>query len=286
MTQPMEWLESAPAPGGVLACCSGLYANPLTELLIGESLHPGGLASTRRLLGASGLGPGARILDAGCGLGATARLATDEFGLSVDAVDASADTIRRAAARTVAGRIRWHLADLALLPFDGSFFDGVVAECVLSTTERPDVLRELARVIVPGGVLAMSDIEAATDAVPALGGHRLLGAALCVTDAWRPGELEASLSDAGFRLERRWDLTASILELVDRAESRVDLARVAARDMGLDLAMLAAAAGAAGASELALDPERAREVADDVRAAVRQGRLRHFGSIAVRTSRP
>ncbi len=289
MTQPVEWLDPGPAPVVVAACCSGLYANPLAELLIGESLHPGGLASTRRLLRASGLGPGARILDARSGRGATARLAADEFGLTVDAVDASAETIRRAAARTEAGRIRWRVADLALLPFDGSCFDGVVAECVLSTTDRPNVLRELARVIVPGGVLTMSDIEAEIDAVPAFEGHRLLGAALCVTDAWRPGELEASLSNAGFRLERRWDLTASILELVDRAESRVVLARIAARDLGLDLAMLADAAGAAGdagASELALDPERARKVADDVRAAVRQGQLRYFGSIAVRMSIP
>jgi len=282
VTEHVEWLEPTRAPGGGLACCSGLYANPLAELLIGESLHPGGLASTRRLLRASGLAPGARILDAGCGLGASARLAADEFGLTVDAVDASAETIGRAAARTVAGRIRWQLAELSRLPFDASSFDGVIAECVLSTTERPGVLRELARVLVPGGALVMSDVEAEADAVPALAGHGLLGVALCVTGAWGPDELEASLTDAGFRLEHRWDLTASILELVDRAESRIGLARIAARDMGLDLAVLAG--GVAGASTLTLAPERAREVADDVRAAVQKGHLRYFGSIAVRTA--
>jgi len=281
VTQPMEWLDPAPAPAAVLACCSGLYTNPLAELLIGDSLHPGGLASTRRLLQSSGLRPGARMLDAGCGLGASARLAADEFGLTVDAVDGSADAIALAEARSVPGRIRWRLAELSRLPFEARFFDAVLAECVLSTTERAGVLRELARVIAPGGVLVMSDVEVDADAVPALAGHRLLGAALCVTDAWRPGELESSLPEAGFRIERRWDLTPSILALVDRAEARISLAAIAARDMGLDLAVLAGSAAATDGT--GLDAARAHAVAEDVRAAVRRGQLRYFGLTASAT---
>ena len=281
MTQPMVRLGPAPTPGAVLACCSGLYTNPLAELLIGDSLHPGGLASTRRLLQASGLGPGARLLDAGCGLGASARLAADDFGLTVDAVDASVDAIALAEARSVPGRIRWHLAELSRLPFEADTFDAVLAECVLSTTERAGVLRELARVIEPGGVLTMSDVEVDANAVPALAGHRLLGAALCVTDAWRPGELEMSLPQAGFRLERRWDLTPSIMALVDRAEARIGLATIAARDMGLDLAALAGSAAAKAGT--GLDAALAHEAAEDVRAAVRRGQLRYFGITAYAT---
>lgn len=284
MTDNLERLDPAPASGAVLACCSGLYANPLAELLIGDSLHPGGLASTRRLLQASGLVPGARVLDAGCGLGASSRLAAAEFGLAVDAVDGSAEAIALAEARSVAGRIRWHYAELSRLPFEAHTFDAVLAECVLSTTERTGVLRELARVVMPGGVLAMSDVEVDAVAMPALVGHRLLGAALCVTDAWRPGELEMSLPEAGFRLERRWDLTASILALVDRTEARVGLAQIAARDMGLDLATLAGGAGVT--SGLALDAAQAHELAEDIRVAVRRGQLRYFGSIAVRPFTP
>jgi hypothetical protein len=130
----------------------------------------------------------------------------------------------------------------------------------------------------------MSDVEVEAGGLPALAGHRLLGAALCTTDAWRTTELEERLPEAGFRLERRWDLTPSILELVDRAESRVGLARVAARDLGLDLATLAG--GGAAARELALDADQARELADDVRTAVRRGQLRYFGSIAIRALTP
>jgi SAM-dependent methyltransferase len=267
----------------LLACCSDLYANPLAELLVGGSFHPGGLASTRHLLRASGLGPAARVLDAGCGLGGSARLAADEFGLTVDAVDGSAKTLALAEARSSPGRIRWHLADLARLPLEAQTFDAALAECVLSATDRAAVLRELARVVAPGAVLAMSDVEVEGDgeAVPALARHRLLGAALCVTDAWRPGELETALPLAGFRLVRRWDLTSSILALVDRMEARLGFATIAARDLGLDLATLAD--GATGSGRLTLDTSQVDELSEAVRAAVRGGRLRYFGSIAVRS---
>ena len=278
MTGPMAWLDPATPSGAVLACCSGIYANPLAELLVGDSLQPGGLASTRRLLRAAGLAPGARVLDAGCGLGASARLAAEEFGLILDGVDGSAEALQLARARSGSGRIRWHLAELARLPFETGIFDAILAECVLSTTERVEVLRELARVLRPGGVLAMSDVEVEEDAVPALVDHQLLGSALCVTTAWRPGELEESLPGAGFRLERRWDLSPSIIELVDRVEARVGLATIAARDMGLDLAVLAGAGATPVGIELGA--ALARDLAVDVRAAVRQGRLRYFGAVA------
>ena len=282
MAEPIAWVDqpgnSPLPPGSVLACCSTLYANPLAELLVGDSLHPGGLASTRELLRASGLQPGARLLDAGCGLGASARLAAEEFCLAVDGVDGSSDVIALAEVRGSHLRIRWTLGDLAALPFDDDSFDAVLAECVLSTTERPTVLRELGRVLKPGGVLLVSDVEVQPSAVPELAEHQLLGAALCVTDAWQPGELETRLPDAGFRIRRRRDLSTSIVTLVDRAEARVGLAMVAARDMGLDPVQLF---GSAMTMSPGLDGARVRELAEGVRAAVRRGDLRYVGLEAV-----
>ena len=284
MGDPADWLPvgSADVPsrsGAVLACCSTLYANPLAELLIGDSLHPGGLASTRELLRSSGLGPGARLLDAGCGLGASSRLAADAFCLVVDGVDGSAEVIGLAASRGSHPRIRWTRADLGALPFEAGSFDGILAECVLSTTDRAVVLGELARVVRPRGVLLLSDVEVRPSAVPDLAGHQLLGAALCVTDAWQPGELESRLPDAGFTVRRRRDLSASILALVDRAEARLAFATAAARDMGLDPLELFGSAMAVPPSP---EGPRIGELAAGVRAAVRRGDLRYVGVEAVR----
>lgn len=278
MIEALSWVDPATTSRAVLACCSGIYASPLAELLVGDSLHPGGLASTRRLLRMAGLAPGARVLDAGCGLGASTRLAAGEFGLSLDAVDGSAESLQLAKARSGATRISWHLAELSHLPFDDGTFDAVLAECVLSTTERVSTLRELARVLRPGGLLMMSDVEVDELAIPALGDHPLLGSALCVTAAWRPGEVEAGLPSAGFQVEQRWDMSGSIIDLVDRAEARLGLATIAARDMGLDLTVLAGEQVIIGGA--VLDAALAHAIASDVRAAVREGRLRYFGAVA------
>lgn len=255
-----------------------VYGSPLVELLIGESLHPGGLRSTRELLAASELRPGERLLDAGCGVGASSRLAAGEFGLLVDGVDASAGALVRARERENAGRVRWTEADLAALPFGEAAFDGVLAECVLSTVGRREVLIELHRVLHRGGRLLISDVEVGAGRILALADHRLLGAALCVTDAWRPGELVAVLRETGFVLERRWDCTESILALIDRIEARIGLAAVAARDIGLDLATLTGGAEPLGPG--LATPQGARRLADEVRAAVGRGDLRYFAALA------
>lgn len=280
---PSRLSEPAPAasPGGILACCSAVYGSPLAELVVGESLHPGGIERTRQLLAASRLSPGERLLDAGCGLGASSRLAAAEFGLVVDAVDARAEVLARAEGRPVSGRIRWSQADLLGLPCRTASFDGVLAECVLSTVPRQAALAEIRRVLRPGGQLLLSDVEVSGDPIPALEDHRLLGAALCLADAWRAGEFEALLPAAGFAIEHRWDWTESILALVDRVEARISLATAAARDLGLDLGVLAGekAGEKAGDSGL-LQPERAHRLADDIREAVRRGDLRYVAVVA------
>ncbi len=262
----------------VLACCSALYGDPFVEVIVGDSLHPGGLDGTRQLLEASALRPGQRLLDAGCGLGASARVAAAEFGLRVDAVDADAAVLGRAEARATEAPVRWHRADLCELPFDDATFEGVLTECVLSTTRHEDALAELRRVLRPGGVVVMSDVETDGQPIAALAGHRLLGAALCITDAWRPGELSTCLGAAGFRLERRWDRSAAILALLDRVEGRLAIARSAARTLGLDPSTLAGTRWSDGDGD---DPARLRGLANDVRDAVARGSLRYFACVAV-----
>ncbi|MEX2184088.1 MAG: methyltransferase domain-containing protein [Chloroflexota bacterium] len=257
----------------VVACCSRLYGNPLAELLAGESLHPGGLAATRELLTAARLGPGARLLDVGCGLGASARLAASEYGLQVDAVDASPAVVARAAARASEARVHWAVGTLPDLPFDDATFDAVLAECVLSTMDRPAALSELARVTRPGGSLLLSDVEAMGVALPRLG-HRIVGAALCITDAWRPGEMDARLKEAGFSVVRRWDRSHTIVELADRIDARLAIVGAAARDLGLDLGSLLGPT-ILDANDESFRITAARDAIDAVRDAVRDGTLRY-----------
>ena len=172
----------------------------------------------------------------------------------------------------------WFERFAALRPLIYLQFDGILAECVLSTMPRERALAELRRVVRPSGWLLLSDVEVGDGPIPALTDHRLLGAALCVSDAWRTGELERRLQAAAFSLERRWDRTEAILALVDRVEARVGMAAVAARDMGIDLSILAGTD--AGDLSDALRPGGLGRLADEVRAAVRRGDLRYFTAVA------
>jgi arsenite methyltransferase len=67
MAEPLR-----PAADEVKACCAALYESDWARLLLGDSLHPGGLALTERLGSLLGLGPGDRVLDVACGPGTSA----------------------------------------------------------------------------------------------------------------------------------------------------------------------------------------------------------------------
>lgn len=263
----------------VLACCATLYRSPLAELLVGDSFHPGGREGTRELLAAARLAPGSRLLDVGAGLGASARLAADEFSLRVDAVDVSGSIVERGRARAADARVRWTTAALPRLPFGDGEFDAVMAECVLSTLDRSAALAEIRRVLRPDGILLLSDVENhGTDVGSWLG--PVLGSALCLTDAWRGGEMDRLLDEAGFRQSRRWHRSSDIVRLIDRIEGRLGVVGLAARDLGLDLASLVGPVIGAG---WALHGAELRAEAQAVRDAVLAGRLRYVALIAVRT---
>jgi SAM-dependent methyltransferase len=114
---------------------------------------------------------GLRILDAGCGSGWYAERLI-ERGAIIDAIDASAAMVDHARARLektgpLAGKhATLKVADLAdPLPFDDSLFDGIVSPLVLHYLRdwRP-TLREMKRVLKPGGWLQLSTHHPAADA--------------------------------------------------------------------------------------------------------------------------
>jgi SAM-dependent methyltransferase len=112
-----------------------------------------------RLLDLLELHAGARVLDCPCGQGRHAHLLA-ESGLDVDGVDYSAPLLARARARGAGRGLRYRQADMRRLPPNWSGrFDAVVnlfTSFGFFDDPRDDavVLREFARVLKPGGVLA------------------------------------------------------------------------------------------------------------------------------------
>ena len=165
-------------------------------------------------LGSSPDQPGSRRADA-----AWVRAPAREFGLRVEACDVSADAITRAErlATIEDARVRYRQASLPDLPNRDGAFDAVLVECVLSTTDREEALAETRRVLGSGGVLSLSDVTT-QDGAAAL--FEPLATVLCLSQAWRPGELERLLPAAGFRIEQRWDETVALLTFLDHLEAR------------------------------------------------------------------
>jgi SAM-dependent methyltransferase len=107
-------------------------------------------------------GGATRVLDVGCGTGALAVAAAERWpGLAIDAVDAS-DGMLDLARRDLDGRpgsarqrVSFTRAFADSLPFDDGTFDVVVAAFVLQLVpSAPRALREMRRVLRPGGRLA------------------------------------------------------------------------------------------------------------------------------------
>lgn len=129
------------------------YAAGTVRLLLGATAHPGGVALSRHLLVGAHLPPGSRVLDLACGAGSTLALLRAAGHLPVG-VDVEPRAVRRARRQAPAV-----VADARALPVPTGALDGVVCECAVSTFVRPEqVLGEVARVLRPGGVFAMTDV--------------------------------------------------------------------------------------------------------------------------------
>jgi SAM-dependent methyltransferase len=132
--------------------------NGVAERFVPEAMH-GELVEAEhmgRYWWVSKLAAGRRVLDAGCGVAYGSQILHDADALSVTGVDLSPEVI--AAARTrVSGRIELQQADLNSLPFPDASFDLAVCFEVIEHVAKPHpILTELARVLAPGGVLAIS----------------------------------------------------------------------------------------------------------------------------------
>jgi len=125
-----------------------------------ESLHPGGLETTRQLARLCSIQRGAVVLDVASGTGETACFLTETFGARVAGVDRSDEMIRRAEvkANLRGSDVRFKNADATNLPFIDSEFDAALCECTLCFLDKPRVLREMARVVRPGGRIGVHDL--------------------------------------------------------------------------------------------------------------------------------
>jgi ubiquinone/menaquinone biosynthesis C-methylase UbiE len=102
-------------------------------------------------------GPSDRILDLGCGTGIVARVLRERLGGAARLTGLDINAPMLAKARSIAPDIAWHEGSAVALPFADRSFEVVLAQQVLQfVPDREAALREIRRVLVPGGRLVAS----------------------------------------------------------------------------------------------------------------------------------
>jgi arsenite methyltransferase len=147
--------------------------------------------------------PGEVVVDLGSGGGLDVFLAAKQAGPEGRAIgiDMTPAMIERAKANAVSGgytNVEFHLSTIDNIPLPDASVDCVISNCVLNLApDKPAVFREIARVLKPGGRLAVSDI-ALKGELPKAIAQSMAAYVGCISGAIRIDEYRAGLLAAGF----------------------------------------------------------------------------------------
>ncbi len=133
------------------------------ELHGADQLHIGGAGATARVATRAGINAGSHVLDLGSGLGGVSRHVAHEFGANVHGIDLTPQFV--SAARSLAERtglskqVTFSQGSILALPFAENSFDAALMMHVgMNIQDKDTVFAEAARVLRPGGVLAVYDV--------------------------------------------------------------------------------------------------------------------------------
>jgi SAM-dependent methyltransferase len=146
---------------------------------------------------------GQTVLDLGSGGGVDCFLAGKRVGetgyvIGVDMTPEMIDRARNNLEKVGAQNVEFRLGEIEHLPVADGSVDVVISNCVINlSTDKPQVFKEIYRVLKPGGRLAISDIV--TDGeLPEELKKSLTDWAGCIAGAWDVKDYTAAIRNAGF----------------------------------------------------------------------------------------
>ena len=149
------------------------------------------------------LSPGETVLDLGSGGGIDVLLSARRVGptgmaYGVDMTDEMLDLARRNTAEAGVTNVEFRKGHIEAIPLDEATVDVVISNCVINlSADKPAVLREMFRVLRPGGRIGVSDVVAANHLSESERGERGSWVG-CIAGALSFAEYEQGLAQAGF----------------------------------------------------------------------------------------
>jgi SAM-dependent methyltransferase len=183
-------------------CCGPLYSDEergeLPTAAVAASLGCGNPVAV------ADLREGETVLDLGSGGGIDVLLSARRVGptgvaYGLDMTDEMLELARRNAAESGVTNARFLAGEMEAIPLDDGSVDVVISNCVVNLSpDKPRVLREVFRVLRPGGRFGISDIVAEDGLTPAERAERgsYVG---CIAGALTKSEYERELAAVGFR---------------------------------------------------------------------------------------
>ena len=194
------------------ACCGGASTLPAGEGAVFYGPDDAAQVPQAAMLASLGCGnplvvadllPGERVLDLGSGGGidvllSARRVGPTGFAYGVDMTAEMLQLARQNAAEAGATNVEFLEGRIEAVPLPDASVDVVISNCVINlSTDKPAVLAEMFRVLVPGGRLGITDVVA-EDRLSAADRAALGDFAGCTAGALSRTEYLDGLAVAGF----------------------------------------------------------------------------------------
>lgn len=178
---------------------------------MGQTLRPGGFDLTEKGVKYCNITGADKVLDLGCGMGATIGYLYEKHQIAATGIDPSEKLLSIA-------KERCNSSDFAIgtgenIPFDEGSFNCVFAECTLSLMDNQSkVLQEVSRVLKKNGWFIITDVYAKNaDLIETLESHLINS---CMRGLHNLNFLEDSLKDLGFEIMYLEDCSNYLKELM------------------------------------------------------------------------